>query len=333
MAKAKLIEGLDCRAKARDGIRLVMTSRFDEMRSYAEMARRPNDVEGVHDMRVASRRLRSALRDFAPYLRRSKRLDEARAELKRLADALGTVRDLDVTTLAIEHLAGEAPDEVSARILRLAGERRAEREETGDELARTITDEALDEAREILVRGLDAAASAPRKRGKKDAKGGKDGEGDGPSFHDAGREIVMRSWDELRELSAGLYRPLKTKRLHKMRIAAKRLRYALELYSACWGKEAKGLADDISELQDALGEMHDCDEWIKEAGSHLSGADDGDAVGLGAAGRDALVWLLEHFVKKRTQHYREALQLWREWERRDFPARIAACAHEGREPA
>lgn len=329
MAKAKPIEGLDCRADARDGVRLVLTSRFDEMCSYAEAARAPDDVEGVHDMRVASRRLRSALRDFAPYLRRSKRLDAARAELKRLADALGEVRDMDVSAIAIEEMAEEAPEGSAARIRLVAEARREERREASAELARTISDEALAEARQLLTRGLKAAtAAAPRKRAKKNESGDDE---DRPTFDDAGREIVARSWEELRELSAGLYRPLKAKRLHKMRIAAKRLRYTLELYSACWGAEAKRLADEISELQDALGEMHDCDEWMKEAGARLSGSGD-DRTGLGAAGRDALVWMLEHFVKERTRYYREALRLWHEWERDDFASRIAACA-EGSEPS
>lgn len=330
MAKAKPIEGLDCSASARESIRLVLASRFDEMCAYAEDARAPDGVEGVHDMRVASRRLRSALRDFKPYLRRSKRLDAARAELKRIADALGEVRDLDVTTIAIESLAEEAPGDFSARIGQLAEARRERREEACARLATVIADEALDEARKLLARGLKAATASPRKRVKKTS--GDDGEDDetrdgddedGPSFSDAGREIVMRSWEELSGLSAALYRPLKTKRLHKMRIAAKRLRYSLELFAACWGKEAKRLAGEISELQDALGEMHDCDEWMKEAGAYLSGSNDDAATeGTGDAGRDALVWMLDHFVEKRTHHYRDALRLWREWERDDFASRI-----------
>src|SRR5436309_1885866 len=61
------------------------------------------------------------------------------------------------------------------------------------------------------------------------------------SFGDLGRRIISSSWEELRGRGAGIYRPLKTKRLHKIRIAAKRLRYSLELFAACFGGGAKEL--------------------------------------------------------------------------------------------
>ncbi|HZS08327.1 MAG TPA: CHAD domain-containing protein [Blastocatellia bacterium] len=69
---------------------------------------RAGDIEAVHDMRVASRRLRVALSNFAvccvPELRR-----EMRRQLGKLADALGAVRDFDVMIIALKSRSGELP--------------------------------------------------------------------------------------------------------------------------------------------------------------------------------------------------------------------------------
>jgi CHAD domain-containing protein len=66
------------------------------------------DPEGVHDMRVSSRRLRGALRDFMPYLRKRK-LGSVLEHVKELADALGAVRDQDVAIAGLQKLGAGAP--------------------------------------------------------------------------------------------------------------------------------------------------------------------------------------------------------------------------------
>ena len=70
MAKAKRIKGIKCKTVASAGIKLVLVTRFEELYGFHETALDWSDPEGVHSMRVASRRLRSALRDFTPYLRK-----------------------------------------------------------------------------------------------------------------------------------------------------------------------------------------------------------------------------------------------------------------------
>ncbi|HET9296697.1 MAG TPA: CHAD domain-containing protein, partial [Candidatus Binatia bacterium] len=95
MAKPKKISGVDYDALATDAIRVVLCTRFGEMCEQRAKALDWGDPEGVHDMRVSSRRLRGALRDFMPYLRKRK-LGNVLAQVKDLADALGVVRDQDV---------------------------------------------------------------------------------------------------------------------------------------------------------------------------------------------------------------------------------------------
>jgi CHAD domain-containing protein len=325
MAKAKEIEGLDCGAGAAEGIGLVLLARLEEMCEFrAAVLDLESAAGGVHDMRVASRRLRSVLRDFLPYVRRGKRLDAARAELKRLADALGAVRDEDVAIAALEKLKGEAPESAVEGLELFAEERRVRREAARAVLTRALEEESFGASWQRLRRAFEKATGT--RSGK---RGGSVEGGEGElSFRGVGRRVIGRSWNELLALGPGLYRPFKSRRLHKTRIAAKRLRYALELFSTCWGDALKEPAHELARLQTALGELHDCDEWIEECGQLLSEQDGTrdlhatEAESFAPERRAAAFRLLEHFVQERTKHYTEALALWREWELNDFAARL-----------
>jgi CHAD domain-containing protein len=107
MAKAKRIKGIKCKSVASAGMKLVLVTRFEELYGFHEAALDWSDPEGVHSMRVASRRLRSALRDFTPYLRK-RALSGVLKELKDIADALGEVRDQDVAIMALERIVNHA---------------------------------------------------------------------------------------------------------------------------------------------------------------------------------------------------------------------------------
>lgn len=111
---------------------------------------------------------------------------------------------------------------------------------------------------------------------------------------------------------------------YQMHIAAKRLRYALELFEQCWGKPVALIAKRVAALQSELGELHDCDVWIVDFGDELEKARK-QARPAGDETADhsvASVWLLDHFVKLRTKHFRRALQRWREWEANDFSGQL-----------
>src|SRR5689334_25019015 len=127
MAKAKRIKGLNCKQVASTGIHLVLVTRFNELSGFQQTAMDWTDPEGVHSMRVASRRLRSVLRDFMPYLRR-RPLASSLKQLRHLADALGEVRDHDVAIAALEEIAGKAPAHVSSGLLSLVETRKQQRE-------------------------------------------------------------------------------------------------------------------------------------------------------------------------------------------------------------
>ncbi|MGB7925465.1 MAG: CHAD domain-containing protein, partial [Pyrinomonadaceae bacterium] len=251
MAKAKEIVGLDCEASVGAGAVLVLRVRMEEVGQLRAAALDWSDMEGVHDMRVASRRLRSALRDFMPYLRKTK-LRRAQDYLKTVADALGTVRDHDVAIMALEELVKEAPEDVVAGVERLAAERAAEREGERAALAKAISEGVIARAQGEFAYALEHAAKATR--GKRNAKRDQEPETE-PSFRQAGRDIIAAGFDELQRLSTSLHQPHGEKRLHRMRIAAKRLRYAVELFAHCFGEPLVPFAEEIADMQGHLGEV------------------------------------------------------------------------------
>jgi len=321
MAKAGQIAGIDCDASAAGGIRLVLMFRLEEMCALRDEALDYGNPEGVHNMRVASRRLRSALRDFMPYLSK-RQITSSLHEIKNIADALGRVRDQDVAVLALEKLAQKAPPLVVAGINGFADLRRQKREEARAGLIRTLDQNNLAALRLGFANSLEAAiAPTGRKKSKAENRSA-------PlvTYRDVACLTILNRLADLEKLSNSLYRPLDIKPLHRMRMAAKYLRYAIELFAHCWGQRAAIYAKKVAGLQSSLGELHDCDLWIDGFGDDLSQAEKQRATsGAEAVANEhaaASIWLLGHFVRLRTKHFRNALARWYEWETRGLSTNL-----------
>ena len=327
MARAKKIPELDYTGNVQVGAQRVLLFRFDEMLNLRETALDFSDIEGVHDMRVASRRLRSALADFLPYLKR-RALNRPRRKLKSLASALGEVRDMDVAVDALEKLTKRADADVRKGIEVFINERKLRREQAHAKLTEEIEQDVLQNLRDEFAAGLERAVANQNSQDENNSSDGRESE---TSFHDAGRCVIEERWRDVRKLSLSLFYPHDSEPLHRMRIAAKKLRYALELFAPAWDDDSLHLfADEASQMQAALGELHDCDVWIDAFGARLKKFEvhhpemvaSVRADGLGQE-REAAVWLLQHFVRARTKNYGSALALWREWEKLNFAGRLA----------
>jgi CHAD domain-containing protein len=94
MAKARPVE-LNAEMTFSQAAAVTVATRSHELFAHAGHVLDTDDIERVHDMRVASRRLRAALEIFAPCFPRSEHRDVLR-DVKELADALGARRDPDV---------------------------------------------------------------------------------------------------------------------------------------------------------------------------------------------------------------------------------------------
>lgn len=111
MAKARSIEGLTADEPYASAAAKIVAVRAREVADHSRDVLDVEDIERVHDMRVATRRLRAALEIFEPCFP-AQQFDEALREVKAIADALGERRDADVTIAALQGFAQglAAPD-------------------------------------------------------------------------------------------------------------------------------------------------------------------------------------------------------------------------------
>jgi CHAD domain-containing protein len=110
------------------------------------------------------------------------------------------------------------------------------------------------------------------------------------SLHDNAARIIGTRLEELRSLAEAALEPTASVAQHDMRIAAKRLRYVLEVTERCFGRDAKAARRAAKELQGVLGEIHDCDVMLPRALAEIDrlAADDARAVLLRAEGAEDL---------------------------------------------
>lgn len=310
---------VDCEAPVTAAARQILQVRWEEARDRAATITEDPPVSAIHDLRVATRRLRSAVRDFRRLIK-FKHLRPTMKEIGRLADALGAVRDQDVAIAALERFLGELKDGPGRDGLRqLIAERQETRAGALKELRSMVASDAIAD--------LDVRFTAALERATPQA------DETTPGFAAAGTGIIAKSYRQLSHLSRGLYAPHRRRPLHRMRIAAKRLRYALELFAVCGGDEMEAAAREVAEMQTRLGDLHDCDVWIDALGPRLRHLDQRRALPATEAERNVLlacVWLLGRFTRDRAKHFRDALTLWHDWEASGFGGRLDRLGLVGR---
>ena len=156
----------------------------------------------------------------------------------------------------------------------------------------------------------------------------------GPLADNAER-IVRTRLGELCAFMPAASEPSAMTELHDMRIAAKRLRYVLEVTGLCFGEYAGTAVRRVKELQDLLGEIHDCDVHLPEVAAFLDELVLADVAAV-AAGRPApnrsayagLVALQVHLRARREVLFARFLEFWDDLERKGFRARLEYAAAE-----
>lgn len=245
--RPKLFQALDLPAPAADArpprsapagehVAAALRSQYRAIVAHDPGTRLGGDAEELHQMRVATRRMRAILRAARPLLDAAW-AGELRAELGWLGAALGPVRDLDVL---VEHLradAGALGGEDEGAFLTLVLKLEAERAADRDALLA-----AMREPRYLaLIERLDAETRAPPP-----------GPGDGSL-----RDLAAREFHRLRTKMRALGADPADAELHGARIAVKRARYAAELTERPVGQKATAVIRAAKVLQDVLGDHQD----------------------------------------------------------------------------
>lgn len=234
------------RAPVADAVLAHLAQQVDELGLRDPSARR--DVpDGVHKMRVATRRLRSALKTYRPILERAV-TDPLRDELKHLARVLGDVRDAEVLRdRLLEEVhrlpAGEVLGPVEGRI---RAELDAQHAEAHTRLLAELDGPRYLALLEALAALVEAPPWLPRSRRR------------------AAKELPRRVRAAVRALDRATAAVDEAptaeehdERLHEVRKSAKQARYATESTVPVLGKSAAGFAQAATRLQEVLGEHQD----------------------------------------------------------------------------
>jgi CHAD domain-containing protein len=142
MAKARQVEGLDAELPYAAAAAKIVAIRAREVADHSRDVLDVADIERVHDMRVATRRLRAALEIFAPCFPAGPYSD-ALSEVKAIADALGERRDRDVTIVALERFAEGLASPDRPGVSSLIAQIRAEQGEANAELEAFVSSHRL----------------------------------------------------------------------------------------------------------------------------------------------------------------------------------------------
>lgn len=155
VAGARKVE-LDCDGSFAGAAARVVAVRAEEVFAHAAGVLDVDDPERVHDMRVATRRLRAALEVFAPAFP-AKRRRRALKKVKSLADALGARRDADVEIALLEGLAGDLDGAEREVLGVLVAEARERQLEANEALAPRVARKRLKRLRKRLEKLAKAA--------------------------------------------------------------------------------------------------------------------------------------------------------------------------------
>ena len=219
---------------------------LDSLTSEIKGVKGEDDIEFVHRMRVASRRLRSALLLFGECFDEQDVKGWTRA-VRNVTRDLGEARDLDVQLEFLREFI--ASHEAFQTLSFLESDLRKRREAAQPRIVSGLEKLERKGTLEEMKRTFEEVRNAPRcsvPYGTMER-----------AFHHISVKL-----DDLLSMQDCVQLPDAKEQQHQMRIAAKRLRYTMEMFQPLYGETLQDRVAVVKDLQDRLGQLHDCDVWI-----------------------------------------------------------------------
>jgi CHAD domain-containing protein len=242
MAESKWVRGLGPATGLTEAARQVLRARLQVVGECLPRAAREAhlDPEHVHQLRVATRRADAALRIFRPCFPRGA-YRSTRSRLRRLRRAAGAARDWDVFLIALrERLKSARPEQVPGLDF-LIGHALARREAAQADLESAVAAQP-ESFEEFIGAVLDEVRPAEP--------------GTPSTLGELARSVLTTRLERLEQAAGGNLKDYA--QLHEVRIAGKRLRYAMEVLGDCFGPAFKDrLYPMVEEVQEVLGRAND----------------------------------------------------------------------------
>ena len=231
----------------------ALQTRLPALAKEIDGVRAAEDIECVHRMRVASRRIRNVLALFGDELPH-KHYTVWRDEMRRVTRALGSARDTDVQIALVLDFMQQDTDEtervgIERLLLRLHQQRtrlQAKVDKALDRLEdKRILADMNETLQELLVHArVYEVESLPA------------------DLYRRANEAIRLRLEEFLAFEPHVAHPERVSELHRMRIAAKHLRYTLEVFEPLYERGLRKPIKIVKEIQELLGEVHDCDVWL-----------------------------------------------------------------------
>ncbi|MFV2067634.1 MAG: CHAD domain-containing protein [Pirellulales bacterium] len=221
--------------------RKLLARRIKRVGKYLRLAatRPEEDVEYVHQLRVATRRAMAALDGFEPLLPPPHHLHPIRSVLKRLRKAAGTARDLDVLIARIRHRGGRLSKKRQAKVLRRLRRHRRKAQEPIDRGYAQWRTNRVKRRTAGLVKRLRWRCS-----------------GSEPTLAEAAHRVLRPQVSAFFRTAQGDLS--KVRSLHQLRIEGKQLRYTIELFADAFDPAfSEQVVPEFEQLQDHLGTIID----------------------------------------------------------------------------
>lgn len=224
----------------------ALAEEVDNLRNGGE------DIEFIHRARVASRRLRATLPLFADCLPRKKTRSWVK-EIRTVTQKLGEARDSDVQIEVLEKFQEKIDDRqyrpgINRLLLRLRQQRENLQQPVERAIDHLVESQVLDKMNDYL----DPLAAREESVYLYT-----------PALYRHSFTSASQRLDKFLSYDAVVSHPEAVQELHQMRIAAKWLRYTLEAFASLYADALKTYIDSVKEVQDLLGEIHDCDVWFE----------------------------------------------------------------------
>lgn len=277
----------------------------------AKIHKRVN-IEDIHDIRVASRRIRTCLSIFSGYLP-AKKLKAWSQDIKAITKAYGAARDLDVQLDVLEGIYQQTTDakiKSGLRRIRLRlRQRRQKKQARTKEATQSVIESPV--LNEMMAWCESALASEPPAGSTL------------LSLYQLGYQSVQSRLDNFLFFEVFIFDPARIEEHHRMRVAAKDLRYALEVFSNLYDHKTDFALEVARKSQEYLGQIHDADVWIsylpefmaaeqrivRRFYGHLS------PYSRLVAGFE---FLLENRKRERDKIFNRFLKDWREWKMQEI---------------
>jgi CHAD domain-containing protein len=227
----------------------VMLYHFAEMLQHEEATILGQDIEALHDMRVATRRMRAAFEVFAEAFEPAILKPHLKG-LRLTGRALGQVRDLDVFMEKAQHYLDSLPETERSGLDPLLQVWAEQREKARATMIEHLNSENYRIFKQEFNLFLQTPGAGALKIDQDQPK---------PELvRDVAPALVYSRLASVRAFDK-ILKTARIEQLHALRIEFKKLRYTVEFFREVLGEQSKAVIDDLKKLQDHLGDLNDAD--------------------------------------------------------------------------